>query len=433
MSLEWCKNLLGTFISKPPSVIELLERIRASQFRQKRNEYFDRLKYKCLYLVITVFLLCFFQCHTRIYNSWFGPFQLTRDEFITHWNIYSGNVSRERTLLSGLFSLDKEYMQIELGEDKINMNLLSILKVYYRHPTYGKVLYTFHRIKDQNITSLPMELFIKLPAESQPHFHKRLPYRFELFNSDTLKCIAKQLDIHSNVEDLMHIKLIEEIYDQNATDFNIKVIAKCGILLGYIYDCEKETVFSAYSKYAHEFAFLTAAFDASCSYSAYMSYLFGSVLLSWCLTRLFGDLFQYLSHVLVIPQPSDTLDVQDALERFNIDSVRTLDYLILATRKENTYRNQLFFILDEYLIIFKIKLNERNPKILCQFNMTMPFIIVDIASITAISSDHIRISDRFSSNRIPLPKVDNNNSNLVDWVHGRLMYYSANYRLKYSI
>ncbi|CAF4649682.1 unnamed protein product, partial [Rotaria sp. Silwood2] len=162
-----------------------------------------------------------------------------------------------------------------LGEDKIDDNPKHVYGVYYRHPIFEKLLYTFNPIKEQSIANAPMQLLIKLPTNLQSHFHKRLPYRFELFNSNTLKCIAQQIDIspelyQSNFERSTHIKMIEDIYDQNATDFNVKVITKCGILLGYLYDCQNEPVFTWYSNQSYQFTSLVAAFDASSSYSPYI-------------------------------------------------------------------------------------------------------------------------------------------------------------------
>ena len=82
----------------------------------------QRLRFYLVGLLFIIFVICFSECHNRAYNAWNGPFHLNLDEFITHWKIYSGNTSRERSLLSGLISFDKEYLQIELDEDKIDEN-----------------------------------------------------------------------------------------------------------------------------------------------------------------------------------------------------------------------------------------------------------------------------------------------------------------------
>ncbi|CAF1208720.1 unnamed protein product, partial [Rotaria sordida] len=227
-------------------------------------------------------ILCFLKCHTRIYNAWVGPFHLNLDSFIEHWKIYSGDLEIERSFLVGLFSFDKEYLQIELGENQIDNDTYNMYFVYFRHPMYNQLLYTFNPIKESSITNLSKKLFVKLPTYLTSHFHKRLPYRFEQFNSNTLKCIIRQLDISSEVDNIklmksMHIKIIEEIYDQNATEFNMKVINQCGILLGYLYDCQNEIVFSPSSNQRYKFSDFVAAFDASSSYSPYMSYLFGGL------------------------------------------------------------------------------------------------------------------------------------------------------------
>ncbi|CAF1047423.1 unnamed protein product [Rotaria sordida] len=282
MVLRRSQNTSCNIISHTPSVIALLERIQQSHVLCEQKEKLYHLKYKCIFLLLLIPILCFLKCHTRIYNAWVGPFHLNLDSFIEHWKIYSGDLEIERSFLVGLFSFDKEYLQIELGENQIDNDTYNMYFVYFRHPMYNQLLYTFNPIKESSITNLSKKLFVKLPTYLTSHFHKRLPYRFEQFNSNTLKCIIRQLDISSEVDNIklmksMHIKIIEEIYDQNATEFNMKVINQCGILLGYLYDCQNEIVFSPSSNQRYKFSDFVAAFDASSSYSPYMSYLFGGL------------------------------------------------------------------------------------------------------------------------------------------------------------
>jgi hypothetical protein len=106
---------------------------------------------------------------------------------------------------------------------------------------------------------------------------------------------------------------------------------------------------------------------------------------------------------------------------------------LLTTRQENNYRNRLFLIQDQYLVIFKIHLNECKPEALRQFYLTAPFMIINIANIAAVDFDSISVSD-YSWERISLMMVDDNqNNNEADWLHGRLMNCSANYRHVYVI
>ncbi|CAF1070047.1 unnamed protein product [Rotaria sordida] len=275
MVLRRSQHTSCNIISHTPSVIALLERIQQSHVLCEQKEKLYHLKYKCIFLLLLIPILCFLKCHTRIYNAWVGPFHLNLDSFIEHWKIYSGDLEIERSFLVGLFSFDKEYLQIELGENQINNDTYNMYFVYFRHPMYNQLLYTFDPIKESSITNLSKKLFVKLPTYLTSHFHKRHPYRFEQFNSNTLKCIIRQLDISSEVDNIklmksMHIKIIEEIYDQNATEFNMKVINQCGILLGYLYDCQNEIVFSPSSNQRYKFSDFVAAFDASSSYSPYM-------------------------------------------------------------------------------------------------------------------------------------------------------------------
>ncbi|CAF3517314.1 unnamed protein product [Rotaria sp. Silwood1] len=91
-----------------------------------------------------------------------------------------GALEIERTFLVGLFSFDEEYLEID--NDANNMHF-----VYFRYPMHEQLLDTFNSVKESNIANLSKELFVKLPTYLSSHFHKRLPYRFEQFNNDTLK------------------------------------------------------------------------------------------------------------------------------------------------------------------------------------------------------------------------------------------------------
>ncbi len=412
--------------SRQSFTIQLLERIHRLQFQEEQNKYLTSLKSPCLLLLLIFSILCVFQYPNRIYNAWHGPFHLNLNEFITHWNVYSGNAAA-----GSWFSFNEEYLQIELGEDKIDVNPKNIFRIYYRHPTYDKVLYTFNPIKEPKITTVPMQLFVKLPTSLESYFHKRLPYRFELFNADTLKCIAQQIDVDQlKFENSMYIQLIEEIYDRNATDFNMKVIIKCGILLGYLYDCATEKVYTWYSNEPYIFTFSAAAFDASTSYSSYVTYVFGSLLILWCIeiiSKIFLRLFRRFSKIV-------SHDIQNILNKFNIDSIQVLDRLLMETHQVDNYHDRLFLIRKQHLIIFKINLNEHDPTILCQFYTRTPFIIIDIDSIIEIRYDRILVLDGDRRNEIWLPEIDyQDNNDRNEWLHRRLLGYSAKYRRQDAI
>ncbi len=426
MLRQWYKN---KFLYKSSFVIELFQHIHRLKVR---NEYSDRLKHKCLFFLFTIFFLCLIQCHTRVYNSWAGPFHLNLDEFITHWKVYSGNISIERSFLSNFFSLDKEYLQIELGENQIDDNPKHIFRVYRNYSSHTKVLYTYNPIKEPNMITLPMQLFVKLPTNLQSRFHKRLPYRFELFKSDTLICIAQQMGIspevyYSNFKNFRHIQLIEEYYDRNATDFNMKVISKCGILIGYLYDYPTEVVFSEYLNQSYKFTYFVAVFNAYSSYSPYITYVFAGLLLSWFLMIIFLDLFRFLWLVFIRFRLVISPNAQHLLNIFHINSIQELDYLLITTAKENNYHNQLFLVQNRHLIIFQINLNECDPKIFCQFYANASFMIIDIEHIVAINSNYISILHGDRLDQISLPKMENDTA---DWLHKRLMDCSANYRLE---
>jgi hypothetical protein len=171
-------------------------------------------------------------------------------------------------------------------------------------------------------------------------------------------------------------------------------------------------------------------FYACSSYSPYITYLFGGLLLCFLMKFLF-DLFQFLWFVFINFQLIISLDAQHTLNMSNIGSIRWLDYLLMTTAKENNYRNRLFLIHGKYLVIFKIDLSECDPKVLCQFYTTAPFMIIDVARIVAINSNYISILNDSSLDKILLPKInDSNNNDITDWLHKRLIDCSAIYRLE---
>ena len=266
------------------SVVDLYNRISQSQMLHDDQEYLQPLKFRfAIGLCIFLPLLCFFECHNQIYNSWFGPFHFTRDDFVQQWDIYRGDVPTERSLLVGLLSFEKEYLHIELGENVIDTDRRYLFLVYFRHPTLNQLLYTFHRARASSTAPVPKSFLVKLPTVLTSHYHRRLDYRFERFTDETLMCILRQLAITYATDGFdpiksNYIRAIEETYDRNATEFNMKVIQQCGIFLGYLYHIHSETVFHVSSERPYDLSAFGAAFDASSTYSAYFSWILFGVL-----------------------------------------------------------------------------------------------------------------------------------------------------------
>ncbi|CAF4131713.1 unnamed protein product [Adineta steineri] len=95
------------------------------------------------------------------------------------------------------WSVEREYFQIELGQDQIEQVSAHTLRGYPYYFQYFKPSYTMKAVQNDGIYQAlyPNRVFIKLPVRGQNHFHSRLPYRFHEFTIETLRCIVRQLGV----------------------------------------------------------------------------------------------------------------------------------------------------------------------------------------------------------------------------------------------
>ena len=410
-----------------PSVIDLLDRISQSQVRYDCDQYLQRLKYRFrLVLLILLPLLCFFECHNRIYNAWFGPFHLTDEQFIEQWKIYTGAVQLERSLLAGLLSLEREYLQIELGENQIENDPKQLLFVYYRHPSLNQHLYTFHPLRASDTVHVPKDVFVKLPTSLASHYHQRLPYRFERLSNRAILCILRQLGIPDPIDVMKsdYIKIIQRIYDRNPTEFNMKVIHRCGIVLGYFYPAQSETVFRVADNEPYKISSFVAAFNASSSYTPYFTWTFLGLLLVWLFMPHLACLRRWSS-----PEPTSTY-MKDMLRSCHIPSLEILDHLLLCARDENNHRNQLFLLQDRYLVLFQVNLNEHDREILRRFVSVPPFVLIDVFSITEIGLVTITISNLQTPMTTFTLHLD---ESALIWLHRRLLLLNTGEQARYVV
>jgi hypothetical protein len=371
-----------------------------------------------------------------VYNALAGPFHLTLDQFSIRLDEYNQLNFDEDPSRSSWFLFHHEYLQIELSENQIEQEEENILNIFSDDSPNGRLLYTLNRVKELNIVINlhPNKLYVKLPSADKGHFHSQHPYRFRSFTIRTLRCIVRQLDISPNeymkwIEKSMYIKTIEQIYAQNATAFNIKVITQCGILLGYLYRPQGEIANAINSKYPVEFKKLDVAFDASSPYYPYKTFLFGGLLFSWLFIKAFFYILIYLFHAIYWP----TLRIHPVLEKYlnvlKIDSLQKLDDLLLHTTDANNYYDRLFLVQDQYLLILNIDWNECNPSILHQFYVQEPFTIVRLKDIIRI--DHNEIMTEYGSEHkwYSLPTTCSiSDKHGTGWLHRRLMHKSTSYR-----
>jgi len=339
------------------------------------------------------------------------------------------------------FSFHREYLQIELGENQIEQEAKQILNIFSHDPPNGRLLYTLNTVKDINIVVNlhPNKLYVKLASTSEDHFHSHLPYRFQSFTIRTLRCIVRQFDLSPNeymhwIEKSMYVKTIEQIYAQNATVFNMKVIVRCGIILGYLYRPEGELAYTINSKYTFKFKKLDVALDASSPYYPYKTFLFGGLLFSWLFIKAFFYLLVYLFYAIYSPPLRIHPAVEKYLNILQIESLQKLDDLLLHTADENNYHDRLFLVRDRYLLILNIDWNEYNTSILHQFYVQEPFTIVPLRDIIRIARTEITVNYGGQHTWYSLPTIHSiSDKHGAGWLHEILMYINATYRHLYVL
>ena len=254
------------------------------------------------------------------------------------------------------------------------------------------------------------------------------------FTVQTLQCIVRQLGINPNeyihwIEKSMYIKTIEEIYAQNSTAFNMKVIPTCGILLGYLYRPKGERAYSFNSSSIVQFHKLDIAFDASSLYYPYKTFLVGSLLFSWLFLKAIFYLLLYLFHAVYQPTLIVHPNIKKHLNTLQMDSLEELDDLLLKTTEQNNYYNRLFLVRNRYLLILNIDWNEDDPSTLRHFYIYEPVTMIYLSNI--ISIEFYQIGTRYIYDDIwfSLPRIPSQTDIYGSkWLHQKLMTISAKYR-----
>ncbi|CAF1088516.1 unnamed protein product [Rotaria sordida] len=194
--LRWHKEKTSVnVVTKPSLLLSLLIRIHIQRIHDTQYKRLRNVKNIFSYLPICFLGLLLFQCHSRIYNAWIGPFPINLDQFATQFKTYTGLQYDTRHFLFRWFSFDREYFQIELGEDIIDQDMAKAFRIFHGHYPSEKLLYTFNRVRESTIDHYLHKLYVKLPSNEQSHIHRRLPYNFRMFHIRTLRCIVRQLDI----------------------------------------------------------------------------------------------------------------------------------------------------------------------------------------------------------------------------------------------
>jgi hypothetical protein len=133
------------------------------------------------------------------------------------------------------------------------------------------------------------------------------------------------------------------------------------------------------------------------------------------------------ARALIIPY-----QVEDQLRQLELGTLQALDEAILHTPTERRYRDRMFLIRNQYLIIFTIDLNECNPNILHQFYNKSPFIVIPVGDIEIVSSFGVMVSHESGQNFVRFPYLYLSAAdNVHHWLHSILMDISERYQRWY--
>ena len=423
-----------TDIDIPGPLQDLVERIHRQHRNDKQLERRPRSKRTLLCLLLCAVCVFSIQLRTQIYNAIGGPFHLNQTQLAKHLQIYNQGLSPSSLLR--WFSLHEEYLQIEIGEDRVERMQSKVPRVFDDEYTRKTTLASIHRIKDLRIArSLsPDRFFIRLADETQSHTRARLPYHFDAFTIRTLRCAVRQLGVRPSdyitwVEKSIYVQTIERRYAENAAHFNRLVAPACGMLIGYLYRPQGELAYLPYSTSAYVFRSEDIGFDASQAYYPYAAFAVIGILLGGFLLKsgvyLIIHRGQWPSRRRVVLSP----DVQAQLDELNLHSLRKLDGLLSATSEKRQYHQRLFVIRERFLIILHVDWNESDPQRLRQFYTASPFTVYSVASITKVSENGFRIGSRGEETWISFPvamrATDDNES---EWLHEQMMSLSKSYR-----
>ena len=414
--------------NKTPRLLQgLCERIhreRPNYEQQERSRYFKQLLLRLFLCALPTLLL---QLHTQMYNVALGPFHFNHEQLANHLASYSQDL---RSSLERWFWLYKEYLQIEIGENHIEIDIL-----YIPDASGVKDIY---RVNELGINDgLFLErLFIRLTNETQIHTRTRHPYRFQAFTIRTLRCTVRHLgvrpwDYMTWQEKTMYVRDIEKHYAANPTHFNTVVAPACGMLIGYLYRPMRRRPYRLSATFDVQFDEEDVGLETSLPYCSYQKVFAGVVLACLVLESLFY-LMAHLAHSFW-PSPFVlSADIQAELDKLNVDSLPRLNELLFATSEERNYYDRLFIIRERYLVFLHVDWNEHDPKRLEQFDTRSPFIVHALASITKVESNGFFIGNtEKQASWVSFPAAaDDMDESAASWLHRQMMSLDERYRKK---
>lgn len=412
-------------------VTHLIDSQTIQQKLAKQPIYVKHFKYTfLLLLVFTLTSATFFRVHIYVYNSFFGPFHHNLDEFIEHIRDFEKGQSWFKRI---------EFIQIELGENNIRnpINTYETIRKYSDPYTRRNHIATYKKVKKPNI-------YIKLPTRSQANFHAHHPFHFSSYSIRTLQCIAKVLQSKSEltyktwIEKSEYVKYINDEYSKNSTAFNILVLTKCGILIGYLYRPIYDKAFlptKEYTFYANDIAF-----DATRQYCSFYPLFLCSLIFAGLFLKALFYFLIYLSNIirfklfhrigfLSFPLNLSEKSIEE-LWLLNIEhpphqQLLQLDEFI--DKSEHRFHDQLFIIENDFEQLFVVLFERKLHEELVLENDFSPFFICPVTDIRKIMLyEGICYGNDLSW--IPWSSTMTNEENCADWLHGKLMEISKDYK-----
>ena len=398
----------------------------------KQSIYVKHFRLTFLLLFVFLFItMLFFRVHIYLYNSFFGPFHLNLNQFIQHVKYFPNDQSWFKRI---------EFIQIELGEE----NILNPVDTYETIRKYSDPDTRRHHIATYKRVLKPY-IHVKLPTRSQENFHTQHPFRFPSFSMRTLKCIVKRLQASSSnwIEKSEYIQYINEQYAKNSTRFNMLVLTKCGILIGYLYSPYYDRAFLPTRQY--EFRQDDIAFDATKQYCSFYRlivliactlifvFLFGKALfylliyLTNFIRLKFSKRICWLSFPLYLSE-----DVIDELWLLNVEGspgqqLVQLDEMI--DKSIYKFDQQLFVVQNSsqqwIIVLLQRKLHEQS----LANHSDSPFIICPVENIRKIVQ-YQGICYGNDSSWIEWPVTMTQEESYAEWLHELLMDISQDYRYR---
>jgi hypothetical protein len=176
--------------SETPGLLhDLLKRIHREHRNHEQLERSRHFKQTLPYLLVCALGAFYMQYHIQIYNVIVGPFHLNHAQLVAHMKIYNQEPSSSRT---GWFSLPKEYLQIEIGENHIERHTPCAHRLFHDQPRKGIITASIHQVKETTISdsSSSARFFITVRRDTKPQTYPPSLLLPSVHHSHTALCRA---------------------------------------------------------------------------------------------------------------------------------------------------------------------------------------------------------------------------------------------------